>query len=1294
MATRDGRRIPRESEGTLFPLSKSEGDSGGIDEVTVRLDDLPPCSACGGKVSPLVLCESCGAVTIFRDVPSLGWTAPCSECGTLNSWELICDQCRTQFPAPGRPEGHPGKSSRAQTPPETGAVPVGRPRRRIKGEVDSRALTDLLSVLGLDASRARALIDRGYDAPWKIARAKEEQLARIPEVGPIAARKMVASFHLLNYAPPKQTKESIAQAEYGCPLCQCVTSAFSSTCVECGAPFDEEEMEEDLRRAFTGEGLAGLLAFYDGRLAEKPDDAELWYARGLLLDSLSQTDEAIASLDRAASKAPDSKKIKVAKLRLQAKHFRRPEVSAKLRSTANSLLDDVAWEEEVAQLDRVISEAERECPSCGATVPAEMALCPSCGMRLSSPKPAPAPKRAESSPTPELDALVDDLLVGELEESLSEDELEKTKAAVLDWLILELEESMAPETQIVRPPEKEEAEATDEKLPPVPSPLAESIGFLSQWVRGSRGLVSGLRPKHGPRGSGRVNGVVNGQGRVNGLVNGMGRTNGLVNGMGRVNGLTTPTGRVNGLVTSRGRVNGLVTDQGRVNGIVTGVSVGRPTFRGLRLPYPSRRVRYFTIASGVLVAILIAGLLFVPPSGPSAPIVIDGSFLDWSSVPMFDAATTASDTNVSLARYASLLDHDSLYLFASTSGGMFGDATGYDGVDFLIDADGNASTGFAFGGIGADAAIEVFGGNHTVMGPRLCCRPVDSRVNWRPRRPGASIQAAASASGLEVRASTYDLDRFDASRFRVSVYADDFLGSSSRSLASLSAAEGAVLLEVTPRTTVLGNGFTSLLAIRARALGLSGSATWQVSNFQFNMTPGVILSLSAESVNLTQGRPEDTITVSVSAPGFFPGQVVNGSVTGASSSVPVFVHGSTVRAYVTSAPSRVQIDGLFADRVSRAVPDTDPNSVKNPDLNIVRYGAATSNGTAFFHVHVAGTMLGGGIPERLFKSPVFAGNGSSGGGASILPRRTGEDLLFAYLESNSSNPRGFGIGGIIADYLVEIRGEGGRITSKSVYSWQNQWIRQPGVSVNAAKDQTDIEASAPVSGLSGSQIVIQTTDWSSAGDVTIPLAAPTFVSPSMVKPFSLARPQPMDFAGSQFFLHEVGPLPTAPGCSLAKGMNTSQGNLGQTAVLTTLNTICFFSELPVANESIPSGLWSASLDFSGAISTTMDVEFAVTASDGSLSTTICRVTITGSGGPNQAAECSGALTSVTTTQRIRLRIAVTSGGPITLSYDGTATSQDSSLTVPIPEFGDMTIPALSVGIIVPFLLIRRRRRTY
>src|SRR5438094_6602278 len=63
-----------------------------------------------------------------------------------------------------------------------------------------------------------------------------------------------------------------------------------------------------------------------------------------------------------------------------------------------------------------------------------------------------------------------------------------------------------------------------------------------------------------------------------------------------------------------------------------------------------------------------------------------------------------------------------------------------------------------------------------VAGARLYSFPADSEVNWSRRQPGAAVQAASSAGGLEVTVSTYDLDRFDATRFRALVYADDFLG--------------------------------------------------------------------------------------------------------------------------------------------------------------------------------------------------------------------------------------------------------------------------------------------------------------------------------------------------------------------------------------------------------------------------------------------------------------------------------------------------------------------------------------
>jgi len=795
-------------------------------------------------------------------------------------------------------------------------------------------------------------------------------------------------------------------------------------------------------------------------------------------------------------------------------------------------------------------------------------------------------------------------------------------------------------------------------------------------------------------GKGRVNGLVNGVGRTNGLVNGVGRTNGLVNGMGRVNGLTTPAGRVNGLVTGRGRVNGLVTGPGRVNGIVTGASVGRPMIRGLRLPYPSRRVRYFTIASAILVAVLIAGFLFVPPSGPSTPIVIDGSFADWSSVPMFDAATTASDTNVSISRYASLLDHNSLYLFASTTGGMLGDATGYDGVDFLIDADGNPSTGFAFDGIGADAVIEVFGGNHTVAGARLYSFPVDSEVNWSRRQAGASVQAAASVSGLEIKASTYDIDRFDPSRFRVTVYADDFRGASSRSLAPLSSAEGAILLETLPLTTVIGGGTTSLFQIRARAIAISPAVTWQVSNFQFNATSGLIRSLSAESINLTQGRPEDTITVSVSTPGFFPGDVIDVTALGATGPVPVFVHGSAVRAYVTAPPSKIKIDGLFADWTARDVPDTDPKAVRDPDLDIVRYGAATSSGTAFFHVHVAGTILGGGIPERLLKTPVYAGNGSSGGGTAILPRRTGEDILLVFLDANISDSRGFAIGGIFADYLIEIRGQGGLITSKSVSTWSNGWIRQTGITVAAEKDQADIEGSVPVASLNSTRIVIESTDWTSGGDVTIPVAAPSFAAPHQVAmaPSAFVPPRINTFAGSTLYLKGANTI-NPPDCLGAKGLSTTPGTGGGASVILTTGLFaCFFSDL-AASETVPAGDWLASFDLSTVTNpTSLTLAFGTTDSDGSNLITFCSGTLTTNGGNDQSFSCPSPAVVIGNNQRIRLRLDFAGGDPITLFFDGDSPAADSSVTVPIPEFGDLGFPSVGAIIVIGVIVFRRRKQ--
>src|SRR5205823_3761599 len=208
----------------------------------------------------------------------------------------------------------------------------------------------------------------------------------------------------------------------------------------------------------------------------------------------------------------------------------------------------------------------------------------------------------------------------------------------------------------------------------------------------------------------------------------------------------------------------------------------------------------------------------------------------WDSVPKFDAATVAQDANVSIASYAKLVDRESLYLFASTRGVMFGDAVDFDGLYFLIDGDGNPSSGFQFDRIGADAVVETFGGNHRVEGARLYTFPAGAEVNWSLRQPTGSVRAAASPGGMEAVVSTADIPNFKASQFQIAVYADDFRGASSRSQVSLSSEGAAILLEVRPLTSAIGASPTALFEVRVRGLGLPSATA--ISGFTATPTPG------------------------------------------------------------------------------------------------------------------------------------------------------------------------------------------------------------------------------------------------------------------------------------------------------------------------------------------------------------------------------------------------------------------------------------------------------------------------
>ena len=84
-------------------------------------------------------------------------------------------------------------------------------------------------------------------------------------------------------------------------------------------------------------------------------------------------------------------------------------------------------------------------------------------------------------------------------------------------------------------------------------------------------------------------------------------------------------------------------------------------------------------------------------------IIIDGSFDDWASVPL--AFTDASDSTDSLDYKDVYVASDDKYIYIRVSFYTPGDITDYHD-NLFVDANGDATTGYAFGGLGSEMLIQ------------------------------------------------------------------------------------------------------------------------------------------------------------------------------------------------------------------------------------------------------------------------------------------------------------------------------------------------------------------------------------------------------------------------------------------------------------------------------------------------------------------------------------------------------------------------------------------------------------
>jgi len=208
------------------------------------------------------------------------------------------------------------------------------------------------------------------------------------------------------------------------------------------------------------------------------------------------------------------------------------------------------------------------------------------------------------------------------------------------------------------------------------------------------------------------------------------------------------------------------------------------------------------------------------------------------------------------------------------------------------------------------------------------------------------------------------------------------------------------------------------------------------------------------------------------------------------------------------------------------------------------------------------------------------------------PVARGLDVARFYLDQDGSVATGYSVGGIGADYLVEVDGKEGRILDvrASRFNGTNpgEWAWTGIGPASAAKDRSRIEATvAGVAVTNASLGFFELTSWSGSHDdtspaVPLPGPAPAFTfQPSAAptpSPSNPGRLKPLDISGNQqwFFTNTV--VSGMP-CTLNRGASTMAGGAAQSQNFNNAETGCWYTPAGQPASTV-SGVWEVILDIS------------------------------------------------------------------------------------------------------------------
>jgi hypothetical protein len=551
---------------------------------------------------------------------------------------------------------------------------------------------------------------------------------------------------------------------------------------------------------------------------------------------------------------------------------------------------------------------------------------------------------------------------------------------------------------------------------------------------------------------------------------------GFINGRGATNGT--------GLINGRGAING--------TGLVNGTGMINGTRPGDRFVSTSGR-RTTWLKRWQFIAILIAIVIVLPTFiylsyARQSELGVDGDFGEWAHVAKFGMQAPAALPEVSVEEWAVQSDANTLYMYLKTESNVVG-TSNVDSFFLFVDSDGDSDTGYLVSNAGADYMLELHGWNEKVESASLMrFDSTSDQFNWTSWMNIDSLAVATKAEKLEAMAN---LPAALSSGARFVLLAQDNMPSQASSVSYPVPEEGGVLVIVQePGTGVssLNGAISAASSVSLAKLTLKCEGASGKVNSISPVIAGASLASQITDVSLSPG--ESKIVEILIDSSLTPSQtLVSAWVTeeGVSSTfADVVVIGEPVGAYVSSPPPWIQIDGAFGDWTGHISLDTDSAPTTNPNIDVTAVGSVNTTSYAAFYVSVQGQVFQGAYVPAIRGKPTSQG----GGGGPVVPhRKTGEDLLRVYIDSDISNTTGELIQRstkvIGADYLLEINGINGEVVSQSLMSYGSGDWTLVSADIAAAADAQRIETSVPSASIGGASsfvAIIETTDWRARSD--------------------------------------------------------------------------------------------------------------------------------------------------------------------------------------------------------------------